>query len=293
MPSTQRLHEFAAIVSAGSIAGAARVLGMERATLSRHLSGLERELGVRLLHRSTRKLVLTPAGQQLSWRARRIADDAAEAWASVRRMDEVPRGTLRVSTAGNALDTMLIDFVADFPEVRLQVLETTRQVNLVEEGIHAAIRFGPVLDGNLIARRVGGVRRLAVASPAYLDQHGSPEHPRDLDGHRCIVGYSADGSVRADWPLLSGGRVQVEGQFAASGMRLARRAALAGSGLAFLPLPTVRDDLAEGALATVLEDLVGDIAVVSVVFADKEYIEPKVRAFVDRAVPVLERAYGR
>jgi DNA-binding transcriptional LysR family regulator len=76
-------------------------------------------------------------------------------------------------------------------------------------------------------------------------------------------------------------------------MRLARRAALAGSGLAFLPLPTVRDDLAEGALATVLEDLVGDIAVVSVVFADKEYIEPKVRAFVDRAVPVLERAYGR
>ncbi len=287
MPSNDRLTEFVAVADARSISAAARSLGIERATLSRRLSGLEAELGVRLLHRSTSRLVLTPAGEELRRRAGRIVLDAAEAWSAVRRMDDVPRGVLRVSTVGDALDELLIQYVLDFPEVRIELVETPRPVDLVAENIDVAVRFGTVTDVALIARRVNaGVDRIVVGAPDYLEAHGRPGSPDDLVDHECL------GRWKASWPLRAGGRVSVTGRLGATGSRLIHKAAVAGVGLAFLPVPLVRDDLASAALVPVLEDAIGDRAQVSIVFADREYLEPKVRVFVDRAVRVLTAAYG-
>jgi len=287
MPSTDRLTEFSAVAKARSISAAARSLGIERATLSRRMSSLEADLGVRLLHRGARRLALTPAGQELSRRAAHIVADAQEAWSAVRRMDDVPRGVLRVSMVGDALDDMLIRFVRDFPEVRLELVDTSRPVKLIAENVDVAVRFGPVTTTDLIARRVdAGVDRIVVASPNYVKRHGQPTVPDDLAEHECM------GARETTWPLRAGGRVPVTGRLGASESRLIRKAACAGVGLAFLPVPMIHNDLATGALRPVLRDVVGDTARVSVVFAEREYIDPKVRVFIDRAVPALEAAYG-
>lgn len=288
MPSHDRLTEFAAIVAAGSISSAARALEIERATLSRRMSNLEAELGVRLFHRSTSQLVLTPAGEELHRRARRIESDAQEAWSAVRRMDDVPRGVLRVSTIGDILDGLILTFVQDFPEVKVELLDTARQVGLIAERVDVAVRFGPIADENVVVRRVNaGVDRVVVGSPEYLARHGEPTSAEDLSHHRCITGLTQS------WPLRSGGEVVVEGPLAANGSRLMRTAACAGVGLTFLPVPVIRDDLRSGALVPVLEGVVGDTAQVSVVFADRDYVDAKVRVFIDRAVPALEAEFGR
>ncbi len=288
MPSNDRLTEFAAVADARSISSAARALGVERATLSRRMSGLEAELGVRLFHRRTSGLTLTAAGEELSRRAGRIVADAEETWSAVRRMDDVPRGVLRVSMVGDALDDMLITYVMDFPEVRLELVDTSRPVGLIAESIDVAIRFGPVRNVDLIARRVNvGVDRIVVASPEYLQRHGQPTSPDDLTKHECM------GPKKTTWPLRAGGRVPVSGRLGASESRLIHKAACGGVGLAFLPVPLIRDDLASGTLVGVLRDVVGDTAQISIVFADREYIEPKVRVFIDRAAVALELAYNR
>jgi len=291
MPSNERLTEFAAVVAEGSISAAARMLGLPRSTVSRRISGLEAELGVRLLHRSTSRLVLTEAGQELNRRARRIEADAAEAWNTVRRLDDTPRGLLRVSTSASMLDQLLVDFAVDFPEVRLEVLQTMRQVDLVGEGIDVAIRFGPVEDPNLIVRRVAAVRRVVVGSPAYFEQHGVPSGPADLKKHACLVGFTGDETPVTLWPLADGGTVAVSGPLAGNSRPLLGLAALAGLGVAFVPRLVVKKELATGELVHVLQDTVVAHTSVSVVFADREYIEPKVREFVDRAVPFLQNAF--
>jgi len=286
MPSHDRLKEFAAVAAVQSISAAARALGVERTTLSRRMSGLEAELGVRLLHRSTSRLVLTPAGEELSRRARQITFDAEAAWGAVRRMDDVPRGLLRVATVGDVLDALLIDYVMDFPEVEVELVDTARPVGLITERIDVAVRFGPVSQLHLIARRVNAtIDRLVVASPGSLERQGQPASLDDLSDHRCVV--CLDGT----WPLRSGGVVPVEGRLRTNELRLMLAAARAGVGLCFLPAPYIQDALESGALVPVLRDVVGDTAQVSIVFADREYIDPKVREFIDRAVPVLEAAY--
>lgn len=292
MPSSERLSEFAAVVAAGSISAAARELDLPRATLSRRISGLEAELGVRLLHRSTRRLVLTPAGEELSRRARRIVADASAAWDAVRRLDDVPRGLLRVSTTGSVLDELFVQFVAEFPEVDLEVRETTRHVDLIGEGVDVAVRFGTVRDPNLIVRKVASGRRVVVGSPDYLRRRGHPADPAELREHDCVVDFGGDFAPRRTWPLLAGGAVEVTGPLAGNATRLLAQAARSGLGLALLPWPLVADDVRSGALIVVLESSVGADASASLVYADREYIDPKVRVFVDRAVPVLEAAFG-
>jgi DNA-binding transcriptional LysR family regulator len=291
MPSNDRLTEFVTVVDVGSISGAARVLDVPRATLSRRMSALEAELGVRLLHRNTRRLVLTPAGQELVRRARRIVSDAAEAWSAVRRLDDVPRGLLRVSTTGTWLDDIIVGFLREFPEVQVEVRSTTRHVDLIAEGVDVALRMGEVRDPNLIVRKVTSGARVVVASSSYLGERGVPNTPYDLSEHDCIVGFAGEFAPQREWPLCDGGSVRVAGRVAANDIRMMRAAALGGLGLALLPRMAVVDDLARGALVVVLEDSVGADASASLVYADREYIDPKVRAFVDRAVLALKASF--
>lgn len=287
MPSSERLSEFVAIIDAGSISGAARALGIPRASLSRRLSALEVELGISLVHRQTRRLVLTPAGEELERSARRIVREAAEAWEAVRRLDDVPRGLLRVSDNGAWMNPLFVRFLQEYPGVKLEVLVTTRHVDLVAEGIDVAIRFGTVRDDKLIARRVWQGSRIVVASPDYLLCRGSPTHPKELRGHECMVWYSECGGVFRRWPLLDGGTVEVGGRLTANSLSLLHTAALEGVGLVMLPVALVARDLAEGRLMSVLEDAVGADASASLVYVERRFLLPKVRAFIDLAVPYL------
>ena len=250
---------------------------------------MEAELGVRLLHRSTSRLVLTEAGQELFRRARLIVAEAEAAWNAVRRLDEVPRGLLRVSVPNGILDPLLLEYAADFPELRLEVLQTQRQVDLIGEGIDVAVRVGPIGDPNLIVRRVATARRVVVASTAYLERHGTPRSPTDLSEHACLVGFAGDETPIRSWPVVGGGTVEVSGPISAGSRVLLRQAAVAGLGLAFVPWLVVREQLKSGALVHVLADTVTATVPVSIVFADRQYIDPKVRVFVDRAAPELER----
>lgn len=289
MPSPERLEEFTAVALEGSISAAARSLGLPRATLSRRLSALEEELGVRLLHRSSRRLVLTPAGEELQRRARRLVTDTEEAWAAVRRLDDVPRGLLRVSAAKGLLDGLIVTYLQDFPELQVEVRATTRHVDLVGEGVDVALRFGQVQDPNLIVRRVAAGRRHVVASPAYLSRHGRPQGPDDLVDHSCLVGFAGDFSPRRRWPLVAGGEVAVAGRLAANEIQVLVAGARAGLGLALLPDALVTDLVQRGDLVVVLEGVVEADASISLVYADREFIEPKVRVFIDRAVAFLGR----
>ena len=290
MPSTDRLNEFAEVVAAGSISGAARALGLPRATLSRRLSALEAELSVRLLHRGTRRLVLTPAGEELYRRARRIVADADEAWAAVRRLDDIPRGLLRVTVSGVRLPKLFTEFLRDYPEVQLEVRATTRHVDLVAEGVDVAVRFGEVKDPNLIVRRLLMDRLIVVGSPTYLELRGRPRHAAELAQHDCIVGFAGEWAPTRTWPLRAGGTVRVGGRLAGNDIGLMRAAARDDLGLALLASGLIASDLEAGRLVAVLEDTVGADTPVSIVYADREYIEPKVRVFVDRAVQVLTAA---
>ncbi len=254
------------------------------------MTALEADLGVRLLHRNTRRLVLTLAGEELHRRARRIVADAA--WNAVRRLDDVPRGLLRVSASGQFLNELFVDFLREFPEVLLEVRATTRHVDLVAGGVDVAVRFGTVRDPNLIVRKVAAGRRVVVGTPAYLDARGRPSKAADLARHECIVGFAGEWSPTRTWPLLDGSRVRVGGRLAGNQITLSHRAALGGLGLALLPVDLVGSDVSAGRLEVVLEDTVGSDASVSVVYADREFIDPQVRVFVDRAVPVIEKHFA-
>ena len=286
-PSVDRMREFLEVTRAGSITAAAEALGLPRATLSRRMSRLEADLGVRLILRRTTRLALTHAGEELRLRARQIVADAGAAWDAVRRLDDTPRGLLRISLTGAYFSGLFTDFLSDFPEVRLEVLSTTRHVDLLAEGVDVAIRIGPVRDQNLIARRLHTDRLLVVASPGYLEVRGHPGSAADLAGHDCVVGFAGEWTPSKAWPLWNGGHAPVSGRLSANEVDLLHEAALCGLGLALMPSAVVAESLYAGRLIPVLEDEVGAEIPVSLVYTDREFIDPKVRVFVDRAIDVI------
>jgi len=283
------MREFLEVTRAGSITAAAKALGLPRATLSRRMSGLEASLGVRLILRRTTRLALTQAGEELRLRAQRIVDDADAAWAAVRRLDDTPRGLLRVSITGPYFLGLFTKFLSDFPEVRLEVQSTTRHVDLLAEGIDVAIRIGPITDQNLIARRLHTDHLLVVASPQYLNTRGVPRSAAQLAEHDCVVGFAGEWTPSRAWPLWNGGHVSVAGRLSANEVALLHEAALDGLGLALMPSAVAAESLYAGRLTPVLPNEIGAEIPVSLVHTDREFVEPRVRHFVDRAIDVISR----
>lgn len=294
--SAQGMAEFVAIVDAGSLSAAARELSLPRPTLSRRLARLEQRLGVRLLHRSTRRMRLTAAGDELYRRARPILAATKEALAAVQRLDDVPRGLLRVAappgSGGGIIGAMVLDYVARYPEVRVALESSSRHVDLVAEGFDVAIRGGVVRDTSLIGRQILRSRVVAVASPAYLATFGRPMHPAELSEHRCVLGYEAGERPTSEWPLQDGGTTTVTGQLSTNDMELALQAALSGASIALIPEVFLDEQIKSGRLEVVLPEVVGALSSVTVVYPDRAYLPPKVRAFVDLAVERLRESGG-
>lgn len=292
MLTASGFEEFVTIVDSGSVTGAADALGLPRPTVSRRLARLEERLGVRLLHRTTRRMKMTPQGELLYVKARRVVDAAREAEAEVRRLDGVPRGSLRVSMPNampnGVLAGWIVDFLRAHREVSLELIASTVHVDLVAEGVDVVLRRGAIEDPSLIARTLVIDSSIAVASPQYLAAAGTPDRADALEDHACITGYRSGSVPELRWPLLDGGSVPISSPLKTNQMELRVEAAKQHLGIALVSTNVVTEALASGALVPVLPDVVGRREPVSLVYVDREFLDPKIRAFVDFIVGRVE-----
>src|SRR5918995_2106794 len=215
---------FARVVEAGSFTAAARLLGMPKATVSRRIVALEREVGVRLIQRTTRSLNVTDAGRlyyEQSSQALRTIEEANLRLAEARAE---PSGTIRISAPVGFGDSFLtgavFDFLGEHPKTKVELCLTDDQLNLVESGIDLAFRTGILPDSTLIARKLGSTHRILCASPDYLARRGVPQAPVDLARHHCVI--AGPSAANAHW-VLEGPHgeesVMVSGRFAANEMQ--------------------------------------------------------------------------
>jgi len=252
------MEAFVQVVERDGFSAAARALVMTPSAVSKLVARLEARLGVQLVHRSTRKLQLTPEGRQFYERSVRVLADLDEAERCA-ASGAAPRGRVSINTSvsfgHHVLVPMLSDLLEQHPQLTIDLSLTDRVVDLMDERADIAIRWGQLPPSDLIARRLGETRQAIVASPAYLARRGTPRTPHELESHNRL-GWSYR-RVVADWPLLVEGRViavPVSGTVRVSDGETLRHLVLAGIGLARLSLYHVHDDLAAGRLVPVLED---------------------------------------
>lgn len=253
---------FVRVVEIGSFAGAAEALALSPSAVSKIVSRIEDRLKVRLLTRTTRRLALTGEGEIYLEHARAIlgAIEAVESTLSKARGQ--PSGLLRVNTGTaigkHVLAPRLPGFLAAYPEIRLELSVTDRQIDPVAENVDLVLRTGPLADSSLHAMRLGQGRRYICASPAYLSRHGYPQTPADLAGRNCLV---TPMSHLAQWPFHDPGgitRLQVRGDLVSDSADLLLDLALAGHGIVRLGNALVDEALAQGRLVALLEDCHAD-----------------------------------
>lgn len=265
----------------GSFSAVARELGTGQPNVSRHIASLEHHLNTRLLHRSTRKLTLTPEGERYYAEARRVLDAILEA-ESTARGDDAPRGLVRVSCPTALGRSHILPLVRPllerFPEMELDLQVGDRFIDLVEEGVDVAIRIGMLKDSAFNARRVGTVERVCVASVAYLARHGEPLVPLDLSHHNCIL-YTllSSGST---WSF-KGCDVAVHGRFKANTPDGVRSGVLDGLGVGYAPVWLFEDALRDGRVRPLLVDYPGPPAPIHIVYPAKRLLPRRVSAFMD------------
>ncbi|HYC41513.1 MAG TPA: LysR substrate-binding domain-containing protein [Noviherbaspirillum sp.] len=290
MDQLSALRAFCRVVEAGSFSAAAAGINVSHTVMSKQVRQLEMLLGVQLLNRTTRRLALTEAGQTYYERARRILDELHDADLAVSRHHAVPRGTLRISApmAFGTLDmgTWLPDFMARYPELKIDLVCNDRYVDLIEEGFDVAIRLAREMpDSSLSARKLATTATILVASPDYLRRCGAPTRPEDLAGHNCMA-YALSPRPN-EWTLTStsGERttVTIGGSFQSNTGIALRSAALGGMGIAALASFIVHDDLARGGLVPVLPGYRLHPRDIFAVYPHNRHLSPKVRAFIDYA----------
>lgn len=247
---------FVEVVKARSFRRAAEAIGMPNSTLSRRISGLEKMIGLRLLHRTTRKIEPTEAGQIYFERCKRIVDEARLAHEQLGEMLAQPSGLLRVSLPVDFAIAFLAPHIADFcrhfPGIRFEFDLTPRRVDLVTEPFDVAIRMGELPDSTLISRRLAELPRYLYASPRYLELSGEPSAPADLAKHECLC-FPKDSA----WTLHDGAQtveIAVDGRFRLNSIGMIRRMATLDLGIAMLAQEVVAEDLADGRLRRVLPD---------------------------------------
>ncbi|MDK3021006.1 LysR family transcriptional regulator [Cupriavidus taiwanensis] len=279
---------FLRVLDLGSISAAARSLDLSVAVASQRLQRLERELGVRLLHRTTRRLHATPEGAVLAEQGRALVDDLEALGASLRQAGTGITGTLRVTTSSSFgrlyVSPLLPEFLARHPGVSLSVNLSDHVLDLVSAGFDLAIRIGALDDSALVARRLANNRRLLCASPDYLRRRGTPRTPQDLARHDCLLLVGSHG--RQDvWRLGDGAggeiAVRVRGRIEANTGELLSDAALAGFGIALHSAWHVCADLQAGRLVQVLPDYPLADTGIYAVMPQRRLVPPRVRAFVD------------
>ncbi len=291
------LAVFAKVVEEGSFTGAATSLNLSKSTISKHITRLEERLGARLLNRTTRRLTLTEVGRSFYERCERILAEANEAEEAVSRLSNEPRGTLRITAPMTFATRHLADklplFMAQNPDVSVEIELSDRVINIVDEGFDMAIRISRLADSSLIARKFASSTMKVCASPGYWAKHGKPIKPQDLKKHNCLL-YSYRTSPR-EWrfkatPENEGGfvSVRVSGCLLGNNGEMGLAVAKAGLGVAYIPAFHLRNEVAEGRLEAVLEEYVEDPISIYAVYPHARHLSPKVRVFVDFLVETFK-----
>ncbi|WP_114973878.1 LysR family transcriptional regulator [Rhodoferax ferrireducens] len=278
---------FSLLVRAGSLSSAARELDITTPAVSKRLAQLEARLGVPLLHRTTRRIGLTPEGEIYLAHARRILADIDDMEQLVSNSLTAPKGLLRVNaTLGfgrSNIAPLISDFVQRYPDVQVQLQLTVNPPPLSEDAFDVCIRFGEPPDARVIARRIAANRRLICAAPAYLARHGTPQVPNDLVRHNCI-GIRQGDEAYGVWRLSSGKRtetVKVRGNLNTNDGEIAVNWALAGHGVLMRAEWDIAKYLDSGRLRLVLQDWQTPPADIHAVYPQRLQTAARVRAFVD------------
>ena len=277
---------FTAVVEQGSFSAAGRAVGLTASAVARAIDRIEARLGVRLLLRSTRMLTLTAEGQAYLQTARRILSDLDDAEQQIADQG-APRGRLRVSAALShgrlCVVPLLKDFARLYPHILIDIALTDTLVDVAGGQADVAIRFGPLADSSLTARKLGESRRVIVAAPDYLACHGVPVVPEDLHGHNCLNFNFR--RAEPSWPFRRDGRdmsLTVKGKIEANNGETLGQLAAAGVGITRVGRFSVVDAIAEGRLVPLLEDYnPGDVELIHAVFVGGSTVPARVRAFVD------------
>ncbi|TFW21261.1 LysR family transcriptional regulator [Massilia arenosa] len=292
MDQLASMRIFVKVVDLGGLTPVAEAERMSATMVGKHLRQLEERLGVRLLNRTTRRQSLTEAGQLYYERCKHALAEVAAADASVSSMASAPRGLLRVSAAMlfgiHALTPVVNDYLARYPQMRVELHLNDRIVDLIDENMDAAIRVGKLPDSSLAARPLRPYRLIVCAAPAYLQAHGAPTAPDELRAHNCISflgvwsqdawSFTLDGAER---------HVGVDGNFKVNSVHALRSAALQGLGIAFIPETMIGDDLASGALVELLADYAAPVRPLNIVYPSTRLVTPKLRTFIDCVVEHL------
>lgn len=289
MDIVDELRAFVATAQTGSFTTAARQLGVSNRLTSKYVAELEHRLGVRLLQRTTRKVGLTPAGEDLIARAPALLDDLDDLLGSVAEGSRGLTGVIRISapvTFGEVYVTgMLARFARQNPALTLDLWLDDRYVDLASDGIDLAFRIGRSEMLSLKTLRLGTFSSLLVASPDYIRAHGKPGSPEELADHSCVV--DTNRRVPHRWAFERNGAervVQIRGRFQVNSARAAMDLAVGGLGIANIPRFALRDTIETGALVPLLEEFRGDSGPVSAVYLEGRALPRKIRALIDFAV---------
>ena len=279
------MRNFVKITESTSLSAAARTLAMSLPVVSRGLAELERGLGVRLFTRTTRSLALTDEGETYRQHCLRILADIDNAESALAQIRATPKGRVTVSApllfGRLRVAPLLPAFLARYPDVSVDLLLNDRVVNLIDEGIDVAVRIAPLADSTLIARRLGHVRRVVCASPAYLKHYGTPRKPADLRAHNCLLNV---GSNAGDWRFQAGAkeaRLRVSGNFVSNSSDALIEVACQGVGLVRVLSYQVEAMLAAKQLVEVLGKFAVTATPINAVMSPGRMTLPKVRGLVD------------
>jgi DNA-binding transcriptional LysR family regulator len=290
MDRLDELAIFVAIIEAGSLVGASRRLRRSPPAVTRALGALEDRVGLRLVERTTRRLAPTEVGSALADRARALLGDYE---AALTGLAHAPvRGVLRITApvqfGRRHVAPVVSAFLNEYPEVQVELTLNDRNLDLIEEGLDLAVRIGPLADSSLIARPIGSVRRVLVASPAYLARRGVPLRPPDLATHDTIFGMAR--SPAREWrfgPSSRGSVVRLSPRLLVDDVDAQLQAALAGRGVARPLSYQVTAELTAGSLVRILQEFEPDPLPVHIVTASRSHLSPKIRAFLETAMRVF------
>ena len=278
---------FTRVVEFHSFTQAAHSLGMQKSTVSRRIALLEERLGVRLLNRTTRSISLTAEGETYLVNAKRILGEIEEMERQVSSSRAEPKGLLRVNAplgfGRTHVGPAVSSFAKRYPEVEVQLHLTDRPIALPNDAIDVAIRFGELPDSRLIARKIAANRRRLCASPGYLEAHGTPESPKDLASHNCIVLRQNDAAFGI-WRLSRGKQsesVKVHGSLSTNDGEVALNWALDGQGILLRAEWNLADHLRSGRLVEVLGDYQTPPADIYAVYLERLNLSAKVSCFVE------------
>lgn len=281
------METFSVVVETGSFTAAADKLGLSKSFISKQISVLEVDLGTRLLYRTTRKLSLSDEGGQFYKHCKLIMADAENARAEVIDSQGAPRGKIRITMPQSLIISgfgqLLIDFQLQYPEIDLEVIASGRIENLVEEGIDIALRVGQLEDSSLISRRLADCTFQVVASPEYIEKHGSPSQPADLMQHNCLI--YGDSKINRGWPFSSPSgesiTIKAKGNLISNDGGLIVNGMLNGLGIGFGPSFLFKDHVEKGRLILLLKEYYQAPTAISALYPLNRNLSRRIRLLID------------